>query len=245
MEIKPQNPIQAVVFDAVGTVMYPSPSVGEAYQAAIEAHCGVRTDADLVRRTVNDALQQRSATNDLTTNESAERQFWAELIRTLCPSPAGFQDCFDELFEHFATATNWRCFPDVAGLVPALHSLGVQVAIASNFDRRLNRVCDGLAELTDIDCRIVSSLVGYRKPAPQFFDAVVAETGVTAANILMVGDDPINDIQGALSSGLQAALIDRDKTISQQEFQNVHLLSDLTQLPILIAKLNAVTSGGT
>ena len=225
--------------------MYPSPSVGDVYRTSIAAHCGVQIDAELVRHTVGEALKQRSSTDDLTTNEDAEREFWANLIRTLCPSPAGFQECFEELLEHFATASNWRCFPDVAGLIPALHSHGVQVAIASNFDRRLNRVCDGLAELAEVDCRIVSSLVGYRKPARQFFDAVVAATGIPAANILMVGDDPVNDIQGALSSGLQAALIDRSQTSFWQSPDNSYVLNDLKQLPDLIANLNAVGQGGT
>lgn len=243
MEPHPNNAIQAVVFDAVGTVMYPSPSVAEAYQTAIETHCGIQTDSDVVRRTISDALQQRSGTEDLTTNEEAERNFWAELIRTLCPNSDGYQACFDDLFEHFAMPANWRCFADVVDLIPELHRLGLKVAIASNFDRRLNQVCDGLRELADVDSRIVSSLVGYRKPAAQFFDAVVHETSIPAANTLMVGDDPINDIHGSVSSGFQAALIDRSGSIAGSMPDGVHVLKTLHQLPDLIATINAVDSG--
>ena len=243
METHSGKRLQAVVFDAVGTVMYPFPSVAEAYQNALATHCGLQTDSSLVRRTISDALQQRSATEDLSTNENAEREFWAELIRTLCPNSDGFQACFDQLFEHFARPDNWRCFPDVVDLIPSLHQLGLKVAIASNFDRRLNRVCDGLAELSDVDCRIVSSLVGFRKPAPEFFDAVVIETNVPAANTLMVGDDPINDIHGAVSSGFQAALINRSSNCAENLPSGVHVLNSLQQLPGLVAAINAIDFG--
>ncbi len=35
--------------------------------------------------------------------------------------------------------------------------------------------------------------------------------GCRADEVLMVGDDPVNDFQGALEAGLQAVLLDREK----------------------------------
>jgi len=45
------------------------------------------------------------------------------------------------------------------------------------------------------------------KPDKTFFDQVVASTGFKAAECLMIGDDVISDVQGAVNSGLQGCLV--------------------------------------
>jgi HAD superfamily hydrolase (TIGR01458 family) len=45
------------------------------------------------------------------------------------------------------------------------------------------------------------------KPAPIFFDTALQRLGVTAGNVLMVGDDIIADVQGAQRAGLRGALV--------------------------------------
>ena len=204
--------MKAVVFDAVGTLMYPVPSVADVYKAAIHQHCQVVVPADRIRAAVRDALKARSDSCDLRTNEQAERQFWAELIRRFCSDDVGFQAAFDDLFAHFAAPHNWKCFSDTIGLVAQIHEKGCAVAIASNFDLRLHRVCEGLPELVEIEHRIISSVVGWRKPAPEFFHAVAAVLGIAPERILMVGDDLQNDILGATAAGMQTAWICRDAT---------------------------------
>jgi FMN phosphatase YigB (HAD superfamily) len=56
---------------------------------------------------------------------------------------------------------------------------------------------------------IISSEVGWRKPAPEFFDVVCRRTNCRPEEILFVGDDLINDIHGAVQSGMPATWIDR------------------------------------
>ena len=159
----------AVAFDAVGTVMYPGSGVAAAYRAAIHRHCGVEISDAVVTAAVRDGLLQRSASDDLQTNEAAEHEFWAALIRQLCPNSSGFQACFDDLFAHFGDPANWNCFPDVADAISTIQAAGYTCAIASNFDRRLNSVCDGLPELSTVSNRIISSVVGWRKTCAAIF----------------------------------------------------------------------------
>jgi putative hydrolase of the HAD superfamily len=233
--------VTAVVFDAVGTLMYPQPSVAEAYRCAILRHCGVSVDSDRVSAVIRESLTARSTGDDLSTSEEAEHEFWAQLIRDLCPNSDGFQACFDDLFAHFARPESWGCFSDVGELFGRLKSAGLKVAIASNFDLRLNSVCDGLPQLADVDCRIISSVVGWRKPAVQFFQAAMQEMGVSAEQTLMVGDDLINDVQGATAAGMRAAWIRRGVTVSDdaETSQDVLQLSTLQQLPELFDRLSA------
>ena len=55
---------------------------------------------------------------------------------------------------------------------------------------------------------VVSSLVGWRKPAPQFFAALVEAAGCQSHQVLYVGDDKRNDLDGATAAGLRAVLLD-------------------------------------
>jgi putative hydrolase of the HAD superfamily len=231
---QPLAPIKAVAFDAVGTLIYPQPSVAEAYQSAIQRHCGVEIDTDSVKQTVHRSLKARSLGDDLRTDEAAEHRFWADLVRDLCPDSPGFQTCFDELFEHFSRGASWRCFPDVAETLASLADMGIPLVIASNFDNRLNRVCDEMDELSAVNHRIISSLIGWRKPATQFFQILADELNLPAQQILFVGDDLVNDVQGALNAGMQAAQILRKAEPAGQrptsEFTTVSTLKQITSV---------------
>ncbi len=227
--------VAAVVFDAVGTLIYPAPSVAEAYRSAILRHCGVDLNPDRVSAVIRESLMARSTGEDLSTSEQAEHEFWAHLIRELCPCSEGFQACFDDLFAHFARPGSWKCFSDVGELVGDLQRAGLKVAIASNFDLRLHSVCDGLPQIADIDCRIISSVAGWRKPAAEFFQAATRELGVSPGQTLMVGDDLINDVEGATAAGMRAAWIRRSLAASESIAvpESVLQLSTLQQLPQL------------
>ncbi len=229
--------VDAVVFDAVGTLIFPQPSVADAYSAAIYRHCGVRVDTATVKNAVQRALGTRSLGEALRTNEEAEQQFWANLIRQLCPDSGGFQDCFDDLFAHFADPGNWQCFPDVAGVLAGLEAADLPMAIASNFDRRLNAVCDGLPPIQQISARVISSEVGWRKPSAQFFAAVADQLQVRADRILMVGDDLHNDVRGALAAGMQAAWIcrGREQAPAAAGEPRAFVMKSLHELPALLA----------
>ena len=64
----------------------------------------------------------------------------------------------------------------------------------------------GLPELRPLAHLVISSEVGWRKPARAFFAAVVGAAGVAPGEVLHVGDDPVNDVEGARRAGLKALL---------------------------------------
>ena len=53
----------------------------------------------------------------------------------------------------------------------------------------------------------VSTELGAQKPSKRIFEIVQARIKVTPSNILHVGDNPIEDIQGAVHAGWNAALV--------------------------------------
>ena len=60
-----------------------------------------------------------------------------------------------------------------------------------------------------------ATIVG--KPAPAFFNQVVASVGLRAEEIIMVGDDVYGDVEGAINAGLRACLVRTGKYQSGDE----------------------------
>ena len=208
-----KNKIQMVAFDAVGTLIYPRPSVEQVYFYIGQRHGSSLTKARIKSR-FNEAFRvfdRDNLANDFRTSESRERELWREVVAAVLTDVDSPDDCFDELFEWFARPDAWHLFDDVAGTCQSLVERGLEVAIASNFDHRLHAICDGIRELEPIQIRCVSSEVGYRKPSRGYYDALAKMCGRNPDQILMVGDTPLNDVEGAIAAGMQAVLVDRSK----------------------------------
>ena len=56
---------------------------------------------------------------------------------------------------------------------------------------------------------VISDEIGIQKPDPRIFRYAEQETGATPETTIMIGDNPENDIQGALNAGWQAIYFDR------------------------------------
>ena len=88
-------------------------------------------------------------------------------------------------------------------MLDSLADQGISVCVGSNFDGRLRGVVKGLPELRDrAESLVISSEVGFRKPHPSFFHAACAQLGLPPSKVLCVGDDPENDVRGAIRAGL-------------------------------------------
>ena len=209
-----------IVLDAVGTLIEPTPDVATAYHN-VGAKYGSQLSRDEVQQRFRRAFKAAHRSDGLpeaaafSTSESEEERFWRAIVSAVFEDVTDIEACFRDLFEHFAQPTSWVCFEDVATTLRLLAARGFQLAIASNFDRRLHLLCDGLAALSGIECRVVSSEVGYRKPASGFFEAVLRLTQARPEDVLMVGDDEANDVIGARQFGLRALHLRRDAETAQ------------------------------
>ena len=56
---------------------------------------------------------------------------------------------------------------------------------------------------------VISDEIGIQKPDPRIFRYAEQETGATPDTTIMIGDNPDNDIRGALEAGWQAIYLDR------------------------------------
>jgi putative hydrolase of the HAD superfamily len=222
------NGIRGIVFDAVGTLIKPVPSVAEAYTAAASRQ-GVAMSAAHVRERFQHHFQHgdvHAGNGVFSTDEETERRRWRAIVGGVLAEVPEPERAFEELWEHFSQPGAWRCYPDVEPALGGLADLGVSVCVGSNFDSRLRGVVQGIPELGGcVDALVISSEVGYRKPHPLFFEAACSHLGLPADQVLCVGDDIENDVRGAIRAGLSGILIDRGGSRP----------ADLPHVPVLTA----------
>ena len=202
--------VRAVFFDAAGTLIHPAPPAAEVYAAVGRRH-GSRLAADEVRRRFAAAFraeERLDAGRGHRTDEERERRRWLGIVAAVLDDVSDPRRCCDELYEYFARAPAWECASGAGALLAALRAEGYVVGVASNFDHRLRPILAGLAELAPLEHLAISSEVGWKKPAPQFFGALGAMTGLSPDEILLVGDDLENDFYGARRAGLASLLLD-------------------------------------
>lgn len=223
--------IEGIVFDAVGTLIKPDPSVAMAYVAAARRQ-GVELESEPVRARFQEHFHSDAVHGERgvhSTDESTERRRWRRIVGEVLPEVPEPERAFEELWEHFRRPGSWRCFPDVAPALRALEAMGIAVCVGSNFDARLRGVVQGLPELAArVDSLVISSEVGYRKPHPEFFRAACAHLGLPAGRVLCVGDDPENDVRGAIRAGLAGLWLDR-RAAGPAELPHVTNLTALVQ----------------
>jgi putative hydrolase of the HAD superfamily len=204
--------VRAVFFDAVGTLIHPEPTAPVVYAAVARSLGGRLTPTEVAMRFRGAFARQEALdlADGLRTSEERERRRWRHIVAEVLSDVREGERCFEELFAHFARPDAWRCDSDAATVLGELERRGHVLGLASNYDGRLRGVAAGLPELRPLRHLVISSEVGWRKPAPQFFAALFERTGLQPREILFVGDDPPNDYDGATAAGLRALLIGRD-----------------------------------
>jgi putative hydrolase of the HAD superfamily len=201
--------IRAVAFDAVGTLLHPDPPAAVIY-AETGKKFGSQLDVQIVGERFAAAFQRQEFIDHrrgLRTDETREVARWRAIVAEVLDEVGDPEECFRQLYEHFARQSSWRVEVDAAGVMHQLRILGYRLAIASNFDERLYRVMAS-AGLHDIAEIVVSAAVGWRKPARPFFDAVCHSVEAQPREVLYVGDDTRNDYEGARTAGMLPVLFD-------------------------------------
>lgn len=203
-EPQPRPAVRGVLLDAVGTLIVPQPAVGEAYRLAA-AELGVTLPVETIRARFRATLAALAADDharhDYRTSEELERQRWQAIVRRVLPEVAEQDPLFARLWDHFADPRCWRLLDDVPRVLRELAAAGVMLGIASNFDARLEAIVAAHPSLAAIERLFVSSRIGYRKPAREFFAHIEQSLGLAPAELLLVGDDPVNDIAAAQAAG--------------------------------------------
>jgi putative hydrolase of the HAD superfamily len=204
------NTIRAVFFDAVGTLLFPRVPVSQTYAEFARRHGGHFGESDIqpLFRNAFARQERRDSQDNWRTDEARERSRWQTIVAEVLPIENS-DACFAELWQYYSMPAAWSVNAEAGEVLVALADCGLTLGAASNFDGRLAGLLAAIPALAPLRERcVISAAVGFRKPAREFFAAVINAAGCDAQKILIVGDDLRNDIHGATAAGLRAVLFD-------------------------------------
>jgi putative hydrolase of the HAD superfamily len=202
--------VRVIFFDAVGTLLHPEPAAPQVY-AEVGGRHGSRLDPATIADRFRTAFQRQEDLDRATgwqTSEAREMERWRHIVGEVLADATDPEACFRELFTYFSRADSWRCDTDAGRVLRELAHRGYSLGIASNLDQRLRTIVAGIPDFAPIQFLAISSEIGWRKPAPQFFAALCRMTNLDPGQILLVGDDRMNDYEPARAAGMNALLFE-------------------------------------
>jgi len=212
-QVRQNNIIRAVLFDAAETLFTTRGSVGQIY-ASVAREYGSNADPEDIQAAF--AWHFRGS-GPVSIDD--QKRWWRDIVYRVF-SDVGMVENEDEFFNNvydkFRDSQGWILFPETLDVLKELKSLGLKLGIISNFDTRVYSVLDSLGIRHFFDAVTTSSEAGYSKPDPRIFDAAVGALQLPPWEILLVGDSPSDDVEPALHAGLAAILIDRRNRYSER-----------------------------
>lgn len=199
--------LQALLFDAVGTLIELAEAVGETYARLLFANPSPDLADDLDRR-FRDAFRKVPAP-DFTRHpdgDRVEREWWRAVVETTVRRPLG-DGAFATVFSHYAMGSAWTVRPGVRETLTRARTDGFRLAVVSNFDRRLHAILRDLGLAPFFDHVVCSADARARKPDAAIFRHALRLLGLRAAEVLHLGDSPEFDGRGAANAGIRAHLL--------------------------------------
>lgn len=138
--------------------------------------------------------------------------------------------------------------PRLAETIGTLHDMGIRMGVVSNIistslvPHMLNEY--GIAQY--MECVVMSSAVGVRKPDPRIFEIALETMGAAARETGYVGDTISRDVLGARNAGLGLAVRLNNPSIAHRDAAFTgpdapradYVINELYELPEIIRRLN-------
>ena len=201
---------EAVLLDALGTLVGIEPPVGRLVDLLASRHGVEVAAADMARALRSEMAYYR--THCLRAADAASlARLRDECAGVLADELGGAAAAVGRagLTRALLDALRFSAYPEAAGVLRTLRERGRRVVVVSNWDVSLHEALAqaGLADL--VDGVVCSAAVGVAKPASAVFEAGLAVAGVPAERAVHVGDSYAEDVVGARAAGIAAILLVR------------------------------------
>ena len=231
------NHFAAITFDAGGTMIYCDPSPGEIYAHHL-SRLGRPVRAEEVAPVFRDAWAQMQrqtipGQDRYSSVAGGELAWWGAFVREVLrrlDHDAPWEPLLENLYAAFCEASVWRVYSETMSTLEALAERGIRLAVISNWDRRLPDILRSLDIFEIFETVTVSSIEGVEKPSSEIFVRTLERMGVSAGEVVHVGDSPLEDYTGAETAGLGAALIDRHDLFVDEPYRRISSLSEILDL---------------
>lgn len=227
--------IRAVFFDAFKTLIDLNPSYAGAFADVCKDFGYPVTEAEVAR--VLPAIERmeeerlREQKDFAVTPEVLERR-WIALNCAIFRAVGVEGDAralSEEMERRFAAGSYSRLYADTLPVLENLRERGFRLGVISNGTPGVARCLESAGVTERVDFVLVSALVGWEKPSPKIFRMGLKAVGLEPAQVVFVGDHYMVDIQGALSVGMHAVMINRDGRCAEVDVPVVDNLVEFCQ----------------
>jgi len=133
----------------------------------------------------------------------------------------------DRLYAVFTDPSNYHLIPDAPAVLDKLRDAGVVLGLVSNFEAWLERLLEHLDVAGYFPVRVISGIEGVEKPDPAIFRIALERAGVSAAESVYVGDNPVFDALPAEEAGMAAVIVDRSNRYPEYDGTRIESLDEL------------------
>jgi putative hydrolase of the HAD superfamily len=198
-----------------------------AFAIEVAQEVGLQLDPDPAQAAYDNLLRSRWAQYCLinqSRDEEACDRFWHELTHEWLEKIGAETTDADRVIAlarkklHEPGGLHFQLFEDTVPALELLREQGYRLAVLSNWDYSLHRILRNLGIYNYFEKVFASLEEGPEKPDPALFHLVLQALGVDPEEALHVGDNPVDDFQGARGVGMRAAIIDRSRTQVSRPF---------------------------
>ncbi len=197
--------VRACFVDAAGTLLKPREPVGITYARAARLR-GITADPVVVQQRFQDAFRAHVAAGNVQSGDG--RAFWSPIVKDAVE--ADDDVLVEQLWAHYLEPRAWWVDIQALQVLGEIARSGVKLGIISNWDTRLRGLYARFALDRMFPVLICSAEVELEKPDPAIFSAACLAAGVRPSEAIHVGNDPVNDVDGANRAGLVGLLYDEE-----------------------------------
>ena len=200
--------LEAALFDVDFTLAKPGPllgpegyrQVGERFQLALDPARYAEARAA--------ALVDLEHHPELEHDEEVWVRFTEDIIRGMGGDGPSVRQIAEEITRGWERSENFELYEDALPTLALLRANGIKIGLVSNTSRDLDAFIRHFQ--LDVDAWMSSGAHGKVKPSPTIFRAVLDLLDVRPERAVMVGDSPLDDVDGARALGMRAFLLDRE-----------------------------------
>ncbi|MDN4185882.1 MAG: HAD family hydrolase [Dehalococcoides mccartyi] len=207
--------IKGVFFDLYNTLIGYQPS-REEMTVKLLAELGYTINEDDLYLPVNKAdeyFYQQNAQKPVSLRERAEQMaVWSHYYRIILeeigiePKP----ELINNLISRWKNL-KWEMtlYQDVIPCLENLKKRNLKIGLISNAEKDMSELFNKTGLNKYLETVVISQEVGVTKPNPLIFQAALKKSGLTAKEVLYIGDQYQVDYMGAMNVGLNPVLLDR------------------------------------
>lgn len=224
--------LDGILIDAMNTIFLPKAGRYALYRELLET-LGIEANLEDIERVYKEKrvffedeaakARERGETGD--TGIVLWLKINGQIIQELAPDYV--KDSLEMgswVYEEFLGNPRYFMVPDsMRKFLEAIHGKMKIVIVSNQEQAKLRRFISEFNFYRLVDHFYSSEQIGYEKPDPRFFQAVLRATSLDPKRLLMIGNNIKNDLEGASGVGIkQAVLLDWDnKFVGERDVRRV------------------------